>query len=112
MTDIRFPFDVEKLFQKCKENDSLPRNDFKKQAVLLRLLDDFKDRIYSEEEIGGIIREHFSDAVLIRREFVNFGYMRRDPRAGEYQVVKRALTEEDIKNNTLLRRHAKELITR
>lgn len=33
--------------------------------------------------------------------------MQRDPLKGEYWVVKRNLTKEDIEKNTLLKRHAK-----
>jgi hypothetical protein len=34
--------------------------------------------------------------------------MQRNPETGEYWVLKRTLTEEDIRKNTLLRRHAKD----
>nr|MBI4157084.1 DUF2087 domain-containing protein [Candidatus Woesearchaeota archaeon] len=63
--------------------------------------------IYTEEEVNNKIRRHFNEDTLLRRELINFGYMQRDPLKGEYWVVKRNLTKEDIEKNTLLKRHAK-----
>ena len=74
---------------------------------MLKVLEEFSDKKYSEEEINEIIHKYFSDQALIRRELINFGYMKRDPSKGIYWVVKRVLTEDDVRNNTLLRRHAK-----
>lgn len=106
MKNIEFPFDINRFFKKCVDNKNFPKNDFEKQAVLLCILKEFKDRIYVEEEVNNIIKKYFTDYALIRREMINFGYPSRNPYIGEYKVIKRTLTDEDIKNNTLLRRHA------
>ena len=107
MEQIPFPFDTEELFDKCVKNKVFPKNDFKKQAVLLKLLDEFEDnKKYSEQEVGEIIKKYFDDFTTIRRELINFGYMQRNNVTGEYWVVKRILTKEDIQKNTILRKHA------
>ncbi|MFH1409820.1 MAG: DUF2087 domain-containing protein [Nanoarchaeota archaeon] len=108
MAEVIFPFDTEKLFEKCVKNNQFPRNDFQKQAVLLRLVALFEDgKKYSEVEVGEIMKEFFDDTALIRRELFNFGYMQRDPRTSEYWVVKRTLSEDDLKKIASLQRHAK-----
>jgi len=107
MEEVKFPFDVDEFFEKCVKNNHIPKNDFEKQAVLLKLLDEFEDnKIYTEEEVNIKIKKHFGDYSTLRRELVNFGYMQRDPYKGEYKVVKRTLTKEDIRKNTLLLKHA------
>lgn len=107
MEKIIFPFDAEKFFQKCVRAKNFPKNDFEKQAILIYLLDNFEDKKkYSEKEVNEKIKTYFEDYATIRRELINFGYMQRNPHLGEYWVVKRELTEEDIKNNVRLRRHA------
>ena len=106
MEKIKFPFDVNAFFKKCLKHGHLPKNDFEKQAVLIKILEDFEDRIYDESEVNEIIKKYFDDYATIRRELVNFGYMQRDARSGKYKVIKRDLTKEDIRKNTLLRRHA------
>jgi hypothetical protein len=103
--EVVFPFDVEKFFNKCVANKYFPKNDFEKQAVLLMILKDFSDEVYDEEVVNGLIHKYFSDDALIRRELINFGYMQRDPRKGKYWVVKRVLTDADIKANTRLKQH-------
>lgn len=106
---VKFPFDAEAFFKKCVKHDNIPSNDFLKQVILLKLLEEFnEDRIYSEEEVNEKIKKYFSDFVWLRRELINFGYMKRDTLKAEYQVVKRELTKEYIRKNTLLRRHAKD----
>lgn len=108
MTNVVFPFDKEALFKKAVKSQTLPRNDFEKQPILLKVLDSFEDkRIYQEEEVNEIIKKYFEDFSNMRRELINFGYMQRKPLTGEYWVVKRSLSQEDIRNNTILRRHAK-----
>lgn len=107
MEEIIFPFDADALFKKCVKNKNFPRNDFLKQAILLKLLEEFEDnKIYLEQEVNEKIKKYFEDYTTIRRELINFGYMKRKPLTQEYWVVKRTLTKEDIRNNTLLRRHA------
>ena len=108
MEKVEFPFDVKKLWDKCVRNQIVPKNDFEKQAVLTRIIKDFEfDKIYLEEEVNKKIKKYFEDFTFIRRELINFGYMQRNPRTGEYWVVKKELTKEDIRNNTRLRRHTK-----
>ena len=107
---IDFPFDIDEFFETCVNNKSFPKNDFKKQAVLLVLIRSFEDRKYIEQEVNEIIKKHFEDYVLIRRELINFSYMDRDPYKGEYWVVKRELSLDDIKNNERLAKHAKDYI--
>ena len=107
MQEIKFPFDIEEFFKKCVKHKNFPRNDFEKQAVLLVLLKEFEDnRKYKEQEVNEIIKKYFDDYTLLRRELINFGYMQRNSITGEYWVVKRILTKEDVRKNTLLRRHA------
>ena|SRR3989344_8861972 len=107
MEQITFPFDTDALFKKAVKSQNLPRNDFQKQAILLRILADFEDkRIYSEQEVNEIIKKYFEDFTTLRRELINFGYMQRKPLTGEYWVVKRIFTKEDVRKNTILRRHA------
>lgn len=104
---VEFPFDKKRFFEQCVKNKNFPRNDFEKQAVLLVLLEDFEEGIrYKEEEVNNKIRKHFEDVSLLRRELINYGYMQRDAYTGEYWVVKRTITWEEVKKNTLLWRHA------
>ena len=110
MDKVEFPFDTEAFFQKCVKHKNFPRNDFEKQAILLRLLKDFEDRKYTEQEVNEIIKKYFEDYTLLRRELINFGYVQRNPLTAEYWVVKRELTKEDIRKNTILRRHAEAFI--
>jgi len=108
MEEVEFPFDTEQFFEKCVKNKHFPKNDFEKQAILLRIIEDFEDnQKYTEQEVNEKIKKYFDDTSLLRRELINFGYMQRNPYTSEYWVVKRTLTKEDIKKNTLLRRHAK-----
>ena len=108
MEDIIFPFDAKAFFDKCIKHKTIPRNDFEKQAILMRLMEDFKDEaLYSEHEVDSAIKKHFEEYALLRRELVNFGYMGRDTLGAKYWVTKRKLTKEDIMSNTILKRHAK-----
>lgn len=108
MNEIKFPFDIDKFFEKNVKNKTFPRNDFEKQAILLKLIEKFKDEIkYTEQEVNEMIKKFFEDYTLLRRELINYGYMQRNPTTGEYWVAKRILTKEDIEKNTLLKRHAK-----
>ncbi|HLC85034.1 MAG TPA: DUF2087 domain-containing protein [Candidatus Nanoarchaeia archaeon] len=105
---ITFPFDVNEFFEKCVKHKHIPKNDFEKQAILIKLVDLFESgKKYTEQEVNEAIKKYFEDYTWLRRELFNFGYMQRDPYTGMYWVVKRMLTQDDIRNNTLLRRHAK-----
>jgi len=105
---VQYPFDAESLVKKWLTHRDLPKNDFLKQPILQHMLAQFGDRVYTEDEVNDVLREHFDDHVLVRRELVNFGYMQRDPYKGEYRVVKRELSVEDVRKNTLLARDAKD----
>ncbi len=105
---VKFPFDISNFFEKCVKHKTIPKNDFEKQAILLKLLDEFEDnRKYSEPEVNAKLKKYFEDYVSLRRELINFGYMQRNSLTGEYWVVKRTFTVDDINNNTLLKKHAK-----
>ncbi|MBS3118633.1 DUF2087 domain-containing protein [Candidatus Woesearchaeota archaeon] len=107
MSRVIFPFDTKKFFEKFVKHHNFPKNDFEKQAILLYLIEKFKDsRKYLEQEVNEILKKYFEDYTLLRRELINFGYMQRDSTSGEYWVVKRELTLDDVRNNALLRRHA------
>ncbi len=110
---VKFPFDTEALWNKFIKHHIFPKNDFQKQAILLRLLEEFKDGvIYKEEEVNEKLKKYFEDYTLIRRELINFGYMQRNPSTAEYWVVKRTLTKEDIESNIVLKRHAEAYLTK
>ncbi|MBI4146365.1 DUF2087 domain-containing protein [Candidatus Woesearchaeota archaeon] len=74
MDKVNFPADFDKLFDKTVNSQSLPRNDFQKQPVLLRLLEGFEDRIYSEQEVNEAIKKFFDDFTTIRRELIFWLY--------------------------------------
>ena len=108
MEEIKFPFDIEKFFAKCVRHKVIPKNNFEKQALLLRLVKDFKDGvIYSEQDVNKIIKKYFEDYTTLRRELINFGFMQRNSISGEYWMNKRILTFEDIKKNGVLKKDAK-----
>ena len=106
MEIIKFPFNTGEFFKKCVKHKNIPRNDFEKQALLIELLKNFEDKKYLEPEVNEVIKRFFEDYSSLRRELINFGYMQRDPYKGEYWVVKRELSKEDIRKNTLLKKHA------
>ena len=108
MDEVAFPFDKENFFLRCVKHKNIPKNNFEKQVLLLRLVNDFEDgKLYSEQEVNKIIEKYFEDYTTLRREFVNFRYMQRNPSTGEYWVVKRILTLQDIRKNGVLRKDAK-----
>ena len=45
MAEIEFPFDVEEFFAKYVKNNVLPKNDFEKQAILVRLMQEFDEAV-------------------------------------------------------------------
>ncbi len=105
---VKFPFDISNFFEKCVKHKTVPKNDFEKQAILLKLLEEFEDnQKYPEPKVNDKLKKHFEDYVSLRRELINFGYMQRNSLTGEYWVVKRTFTTDDINNNTLLKKHAK-----
>jgi hypothetical protein len=108
---LRYDRDRDDYFQRCRESGSIPSNDALKLVVLERLLDaEFElDETYDKATVTARLREHFKQAILLRREFVNFGYMGYDNRANEYTVRKLELDEADVRENRRLERHAKDI---
>lgn len=108
--EISFNVGEEKFFSKCMKSQNLPKNDALKQVILKRLMQDFDEgRVYSEIEVNDTIKKYFQDYTLLRRELLDFGYMRREPLTGEWAVVKKELEKEDYLSNRRLKRHAKDL---
>ena len=107
MSRVIFPFDTKKFFEKFVKHHNFPKNDFEKQAILLYLIEKFKDsRKYLEQEVNEILKKYFEDYTLLRRELINFGYMQRDPAKSEYWVIKKELLKEDYIRITRLKQHA------
>ncbi|MBW3015875.1 DUF2087 domain-containing protein [Candidatus Woesearchaeota archaeon] len=80
-----------------KSINDFPRSDVEKQDILKDIMKKFEEgKIYSEVEVNEVLKEFYDDFVLIRRELINFGYMERDPRKGEYRVLKKELSDEEI----------------
>lgn len=99
--------DIDETFNKYVRNKTLPKNDFEKQAILIKITEQFSDQEYSEDQVNNIIKKFYDDFALIRRELINFGYMQRDSLKGTYKVLKRKLYYEDLEKNTILKVHAK-----
>ncbi len=108
--DIEFNVDEENFFSTCMRQQNLPKNDALKQVILKRLMREFdKGRVYSEIEVNDTIKRYFQDYTLMRRELLNFGYMKRDPLTGEWEVIKKELEKEDYISIRRLRRHARDI---
>ena len=85
--------------EKCINMIILPKDDLKKQEVLEPIAAKFeKDKIYNEQEANEIIKSFdVEDYVLFRRELINFGYLQRDPYKGIYWLIKKKLSEDELK---------------
>lgn len=62
----------------------------KKQIVVLRWLSTLfeADRLYTEKEVNGVIKSvHNSDIAGLRRDLVDFGYLRRERDGGQYWLA-------------------------
>jgi hypothetical protein len=107
---LDFDRDRETAFEKHRRNDSMPGNSALKLLVLEELLDrEFEvGEVYEKDEFTRRIGEHFDEPIHLRREFVNFGYVRYDNRESEYEVRTLELTEADVRANGHLERHAKD----
>ena len=102
---------LKNFFPKCVRHRIIPKNNFEKQAILLKLINDFEDnKLYSEQDVNAIIKNYFEDYTTLRRELINFNYMQRNPVSGKYCVVKRTLILKDIINNGVLKKDAKPYI--
>ena len=107
---LSFDRDRRECFETRVEADSLPGNDALKLVVLEELLDEFAvGETYTKREVNATLGEYFTDHVTVRRELVNFGYVHYDNTANEYAVVKRELSEADVRERSRLERHARDL---
>ncbi len=62
----------------------------KKQLVVLRWLATLfeADRLYTEKEVNAVIKSvHASDIAGLRRDLVDFGYLRRERNGGQYWLA-------------------------
>lgn len=107
ISDIKMNDD--EFFKECMNKGDLPRDDLKKQIILKRIMQDFCGEEYMEPDVNAIIKKYFEDFALIRREFVNFGYMLKDSYTGKYTVVKRELSEDDLVKIGKLRERLKKV---
>jgi len=108
--DVEYDRDPDEVVASSLEGGQLPRNDALKQIVLERLVEKFEvGETYEKRAVNDVLAEHFEDYVLVRRELVNFGYMRYDNTANTFEVRKTELSEQDYRENTRLRRHAEDL---
>lgn len=107
---LSYDVDREAFFEKCQQSQSVPGNDALKLVLLERILEEFEAGVvYSKSEVDERIRRHFDQHILLRRELVNFGYLRYDNRANEYRVERLELTEADVRETDRLRRHAEDV---
>lgn len=107
---VEFDRDEAAFHERCVEAGRLPRNDALKQIPLERLAAEFDPgETYTKATVTDLIAEQFDDPVLVRRELVNFGYLRHDNREGTYELIKRRLDREDYRENTRLERHARDI---
>ena len=87
---------MKKQVQEWIKQQHFPRNDADKQLILQELMKDFEEnKTYKESEVNEIIKKHYDDFALIRRELINFRYMQRNENS-EYNVVKKELSEGEI----------------
>lgn len=108
--DIEYDRDPEEFHASCVDRGRLPKNDALKQIVLGRVVARFEGgKTYHKEEVTETLEPDFEDHVLVRRELVNFGYLKYDNTANTYQVQKTELSEQDYRTNTRLERHARDL---
>lgn len=108
--DLDYDRDPDDYYETRLESGRLPKNDALKQIILERLVDRFDDdTTYTKSAVNEILSKEFEDYVLVRRELVNFRYLKYDNTANTYEVWKRELTEKDYRNNTRLERHARDL---
>ncbi len=63
----------------------LPAKEKKKRAILDFLIERFEESIiYVEQEVNEVLLEFTDDYTSIRRAFIDYGYMERDNRTGDY----------------------------
>lgn len=101
----------ETVFEKHRQNDSMPSNSALKLLVLEELLArEFEaSAVYSKAELTRRIGDHFAEPIHLRRELVNFGYAHYDNQANEYEIQTLTLSEAAVRANGHLERHAKDL---
>ena len=77
---------------------TLPRDDLKKQEILIKIARRFeKDKNYTEEEVNNIIKSfNVDDYVMFRRELINFNYLGKDSYKSIYWLKKYILSNEEL----------------
>lgn len=108
---LDFDRDRDAFFEKCRDSDSVPGNSALKLIVLEELVDRkfAVGETYTKTEVTERIGEHFEEPIHLRRELVNFGYLRYDNRENEYEVRTLELSEDEVRENGHLERHAKDI---
>ncbi len=98
----------DQFFKDCIKVQRFPKNDLEKQIILKIIMQKFeKNKTYSELEVDETVKNFYEDYTTIRREFINFGYMQRDPYKGEYKVLKKELSEEELEKIGNRQKHLK-----
>lgn len=98
--------DEKEFFEDCVKKQRFPKNDREKQIILKFIMKKFEEnKKYSEQEVNEKIKKFYEDYSTIRREFINFGYMQRDPYKGEYWVLKKELSDEELDKIGKLQKH-------
>jgi biotin operon repressor len=89
LSDLDWPAEDKQILREYTRNGcltSLPSKQ-KKTLVILRWLATFfqSDRMYTEAEVNDILKAKYSfDYVSLRRDLVDFGYLRRERGGGKY----------------------------
>jgi hypothetical protein len=66
----------------------IPVSQKKLQSVLRWIVMDFKpDEMYTEREVNTILTPYHEDYARLRRELVDFGYLRRERGGGKYWLT-------------------------
>lgn len=75
-----------RLEESCIVHATFPAQE-KKYLVLVRyLLEQFEPgREYSEREVNEILGRFHEDTARVRRSFIDYGYMERDPAGARYR---------------------------
>lgn len=108
--ELSYDRDTEEYVEQCRENQNFPRNDALKLIVLERLLEAFEEsETYTKSDVNAKIKQYFDEYILIRREFVNFGYLQYDNRQNTYTVKTLELSIDEIRDISRLERHARDL---
>ena len=108
--ELSYDRDPDAFFEKCRANQTFPRNDALKLIVLERLLEAFDEgETYTKTDVNAKIESTFDEYILIRRDLVNFGYLRYDNRENTYTVDRTELSRDAIRDISRLERHARDI---